>query len=238
MSTLYLVRHGQASFLSVDYDQLSNNGVEQSRKLGAAWAKRNLHLDALYISPQRRHLQTADAMRAAASVNGMDLPEPIVLEHTSEIELHRLFGEAIERVVPMFPDLPNLLMSQADADDAKTARGHVMGIVSSLMDRWSRGEEGFDQVESFDSFSQRIRSALVDLMREQGRGKKVALVTSGGPISQAAQLALQLTPESTVELMAVLYNGSVTEMRYTEDRLSLVGLNTITHLAPDMLTLI
>ena len=32
--TLLLVRHGQASFGAADYDQLSDRGVEQSRRLG------------------------------------------------------------------------------------------------------------------------------------------------------------------------------------------------------------
>ena len=40
MGTLYLVRHGQASFGAANYDQLSPRGLEQSQRLGAYWRAR------------------------------------------------------------------------------------------------------------------------------------------------------------------------------------------------------
>ena len=36
MPVIYLIRHGQASFGKEDYDQLSEPGWEQSRKIGRA----------------------------------------------------------------------------------------------------------------------------------------------------------------------------------------------------------
>ena len=42
MSVLYVVRHGQASFFTDNYDQLSPKGVEQSRLLGKYWKKSGL----------------------------------------------------------------------------------------------------------------------------------------------------------------------------------------------------
>ena len=42
MSTILLVRHGQASFGAADYDNLSPTGHEQSRVLGAALAARGI----------------------------------------------------------------------------------------------------------------------------------------------------------------------------------------------------
>jgi len=35
MGTLYLVRHGQASYGAADYDQLSPRGALQARRLGS-----------------------------------------------------------------------------------------------------------------------------------------------------------------------------------------------------------
>ena len=45
MSSLYLVRHGQASFLADDYDVLSPLGEEQARQLGRYWARIGLRVD-------------------------------------------------------------------------------------------------------------------------------------------------------------------------------------------------
>ncbi|MDZ4123020.1 MAG: phosphoglycerate mutase family protein, partial [Hydrogenophaga sp.] len=47
MGTLYLVRHGQASFGADDYDQLSEMGQRQSRRLGEYWAERGVGFDAV-----------------------------------------------------------------------------------------------------------------------------------------------------------------------------------------------
>ena len=46
MGTLYLVRHGQASFGAEDYDQLSELGARQSERLGQYLADKGLALDA------------------------------------------------------------------------------------------------------------------------------------------------------------------------------------------------
>ena len=45
MSRLFLVRHGQASFLSDDYDRLSPLGLEQSRRLGQHWLQAGIEID-------------------------------------------------------------------------------------------------------------------------------------------------------------------------------------------------
>ena len=46
MGTLYLVRHGQASFGAADYDQLSELGRRQSVRLGEYFANKGLTFDA------------------------------------------------------------------------------------------------------------------------------------------------------------------------------------------------
>ena len=45
MSELYLVRHGQASFGSSDYDQLSEIGFKQSNVFGEFFVSRNIIFD-------------------------------------------------------------------------------------------------------------------------------------------------------------------------------------------------
>ena len=62
MSILYLVRHGQASFASENYDQLSPLGERQARQLGEHWVALGLRFDRVYIGPKQRHLQTQAAV--------------------------------------------------------------------------------------------------------------------------------------------------------------------------------
>ena len=58
MGSLYLVRHGQASFGADDYDQLSERGEAQAVRLGEYWRERGLSFDAVYAGTLKRHQQT------------------------------------------------------------------------------------------------------------------------------------------------------------------------------------
>ena len=69
MGTLYLVRHGQASFGAADYDQLSDLGTRQCRELGRWFRERGVVFEAVLRGTLRRHEQSlaAHAPRAMAS---------------------------------------------------------------------------------------------------------------------------------------------------------------------------
>ncbi len=48
MSRLFLIRHGQASFLSDNYDQLSETGESQAQALGEELTADNIVFDAVF----------------------------------------------------------------------------------------------------------------------------------------------------------------------------------------------
>ena len=54
MGTLYLVRHGQASFGAEDYDQLSALGHRQCVALGQYWRERGMRFDAVLTGSLKR----------------------------------------------------------------------------------------------------------------------------------------------------------------------------------------
>ena len=58
MGTLYLVRHGQASFGADDYDCLSALGERQSRRLGEYFKLRGLQFEAAITGTLKRQQQT------------------------------------------------------------------------------------------------------------------------------------------------------------------------------------
>src|SRR4051794_24521887 len=61
MGQIYLVRHGQASFGSANYDQLSDLGLEQARLLGEWFANSHQQFHCVVTGGLKRHRQTADA---------------------------------------------------------------------------------------------------------------------------------------------------------------------------------
>ena len=58
MSSVHLVRHGQASFGADDYDQLSELGWKQSARLGEYWRERGRTFDRVIMGTLRRHDET------------------------------------------------------------------------------------------------------------------------------------------------------------------------------------
>ena len=61
MSSIHLVRHGQASFGAADYDLLSERGERQARVLGLALASTMPRVGQVVCGDMRRHRQTAEA---------------------------------------------------------------------------------------------------------------------------------------------------------------------------------
>ena len=51
-----MVRHGQASYMSEDYDRLSAIGEEQAIKLGEFWVRHEIRFDACFHGPAQRHV--------------------------------------------------------------------------------------------------------------------------------------------------------------------------------------
>ena len=66
MGTLYLVRHGQASFGAENYDQLSPLGAQQCQQLGRYFLAKGRQFDAVITGTLVRHGQSL-----AAIVDGM-----------------------------------------------------------------------------------------------------------------------------------------------------------------------
>ena len=64
--SLLLVRHGQASAGSDNYDRLSERGWQQSRRLGAWLASTGHDFDAVVLGGMRRHQETFDAIAVCA----------------------------------------------------------------------------------------------------------------------------------------------------------------------------
>src|SRR5690348_13213239 len=66
MGVLMLVRHGQASFGSEDYDVLSSRGVRQSRKAAETLAGYGVQPTTLLHGGMRRQRETAEQMLLGA----------------------------------------------------------------------------------------------------------------------------------------------------------------------------
>jgi broad specificity phosphatase PhoE len=241
VSTLLLIRHGQASYGAADYDHLSPLGKRQAAVLGSFVARAGHRIDAVYAGPLRRQVDTAEELRRAAGDAGLALPPVGVIDELAEYPAFQLLYKLLPRFAADDPDLAPLARGTADGRHELLDRafGHVMGA-------WHRGEisaADHDGLETFEGFVDRVKRGLDAVMRAHGGGQQVAVVTSGGPISVAVKIALGLTPEATMNLGRAIRNASVTEVRWRSKGFtwapgdfSLYGFNHVHHLSDDLVT--
>ena len=76
MSILTVVRHGQASFLADNYDQLSTRGELQARLLGQYWTRRQQRFDRVIYGPCERQIRTGEIAGGILREAGLPWPEP------------------------------------------------------------------------------------------------------------------------------------------------------------------
>ena len=210
MGTLYLVRHGQASFGADDYDQLSPLGQQQSVRLGEYFAAKGLRFDAPLTGTLRRHVQTWAGIREGAG---------LTLEALSWPGLNEFDGDALIATVNPHPmERPN---------SPQDAKKHFRLLRDGLT-QWMNGVVSPKGMPSYPEFAKGVSSAL-DHVRQHHTGN-VLLVSSGGPISTAVGHILGTTPETTIGLNLRIRNSSVTEFAFTPKRHTLVTYNTLPHL--------
>jgi len=211
MGTLYLVRHGQASFGQADYDQLSDLGHRQCVRLGEYFRARGQRFDAVLTGTLRRHSQSL-----AGIAEGLGWqPEPLALPGLNEYD-----SEALIRAIHPGP--------LARPDTPEIYRAHFRLLRDALL-QWIEGRIEPVGMPSYPQFVAGINDAL-DRVRALHHQRQVLLVSSGGPISTAVGQVLGAPAATTIELNLRLRNSSLTEFAFTPKRHMLVTYNTLPHL--------
>ena len=239
MSTLYLVRHGQASFGQANYDKLSETGELQCRLLGEYWVKWGLKIDAIYCGTLERQRRSLFMIREAYERADEDFPEAAELFEFNEYDSARIMTGSIPDLIRDHPEIMELMKKLAPEGkiDLAENKKNFQRVFARVMDLWVSGELNVTGLESWPEFTGRVGRGLDRVMAEQGSGRMVMVMSSGGPISAAVQRAL-LTPDRvSMELGWPIINSSVTEFRYSGDKFSLISFNAVPHLSsPELVT--
>ena len=219
MGTLYLVRHGQASFGAADYDQLSPLGRQQAVRLGQYWRDKGLRFDAVLTGTLRRHAQTYEGI-AEGLQQGDDAPQtwpllelPGLNEYDSLALIRAIHSERLPR-----PDTP------------ERYRQHFRLLCDALA-QWMAGVISPQGMPSWQEFSDGVHGALERVRREHaGPEQNVLLVSSGGPIAAVVGQVLGTSPEVAIALNMRIRNSAVTEFSISPKRLMLQTFNGLAHL--------
>ena len=210
MGTLFLVRHGQASFGTADYDRLSDLGERQCRRLGEYFAARGQRFQAVVRGTLRRQAQSLDALQQGLG----ELPEVQVFPGLNEYD-----SAAVVRAIHPEP-LP--------ADKSPEAYRHHFKVLRQGLAAWMEGRTAPVGMPSYAEFAAGI-VAVLDHVRQQPDGD-VLMVSSGGPISTAIGQVLGMPAAGTIELNLRIRNSAVTEFSFNPKRHVLHTFNTLPHL--------
>ena len=220
MSSILLVRHGQASFGAADYDDLSPTGHEQSRILGAALADRGVTPDLVVAGEMRRHAQTA-----ASLLDGADW--------SAEVSVDAGWNEFDHLQVLGVHDSP-------EAAEGESEKAAFQRWFEEATRRWTTAghDEAYD--ESFGAFTSRVELAMTRLASALPAKGTAVVLTSGGAIAWVvAALLADATPARTdlwLRLNPVSINTGTSTIVRGRRGTTLVAFNAHDHLSPDLLT--
>lgn len=220
MGEIYLIRHGQASFGAQNYDQLSETGISQSRRLGEWMREQGLTFDAVYSGERVRQQDTARLALEAATGTVPELGiEPVF----NELDADRLLQHAIPRLILREPEIAVMLMN------LQSQRDRFRRVFERVVDEWVGGEWEGAGIGNWTRFSEGVIGGLRTLAQRHHAGERIAVFTSGGPITVTLQLLGQRQARGLDWNIA---NTSITRVAFDEQAtLELQEWRVIPHLA-------
>lgn len=223
MGQIYLVRHGQASFGSADYDRLSELGLEQGRLLGEWFRASGKVFSRVVTGDMKRHRQTADAC-----MSSLPASSSLRCEWQTDADLNEYnHHEVLIRHYPAFDDPQEVKRFLTSSPTAKYA---FLEIFQAAMSRWMSGRHDADYQESWPAFRRRCVAALARLTDGAGKSQTTVVFTSGGTIAAICQHVLGIGDRQMAELNWTLVNCAVTKLLYQQARVTLSYLNSYAHL--------
>lgn len=222
MSMLYLVRHGQASAGTEDYDRLSELGQSQAALLGDWWYQQGFAPD---VTAHGTLLRQRDTARLAL--------QPLADEHAPTE--HRGLNEYDHDLI----DSTFGLGAKSDDPETLTFNDYL-----KIMQRWQNGEAGHPnhEAEPWLDFYHRGWQSVKELHALASDRHDHVYFTSGGVIASVVSVILDLDFVHTIDAIWRIRNSSITTLHFDGETARLVDFNTVPHLQvhhdPSLITLI
>lgn len=224
MSTIFFLRHGQASFGKDNYDELSDTGVLQSKLLARFLVETKGRFDAVYTGTLERQRKTADELLQMLGEKGEQVPEVCRMEGLNEYPTENIFRALGPIAVEANPSL------REHIGRLMTDRRSFQKVFEALMSMWASGRYDRAGLVSWNDFTAGVNRAIDEILARDGSGKNVAVFTSGGSISVAVRRTLNLTSDDTMRVAEQIVNSSITRFKSTTDRIMLFTFNEYPHL--------
>jgi broad specificity phosphatase PhoE len=234
VGSIYLIRHGQASFGADDYDVLSPTGFRQAEVLGAHLAQLGLQFDRCIAGSLFRQRHTAQTAMAQLDAAGLIAPALETDQAFNEFD-----AEAVIRALlpAMLPDEPEALEVMRNAAHN---RAEFQRLFALIIGRWLGGEHDTPALQSWLAFVEQVQAGLDRILDSAGPSDRIAVFTSGGTITALLHLITQMPAPQAFELNWQIVNTSLNHLKFRGREVSLASFNSYAHLqlmkAPELIT--
>lgn len=213
MATVYLVRHGQASFGAADYDNLSPVGHRQAEVAGAALRARGVRVDLAVSGTMRRQRDTAAGCLRVAGAAVPTRTDPRWNEYDfADLLIHHAGRERLGK-----------------ADEQPTDVAGFQRALDEALAGWIQAGDDSGAAMTWPAFAGGITAALGELLAETGSGRTAVVFTSGGVIAAACMGLLGFGAPGYIALNRVCVNAGITKIVQGRSGTSLVSFNDHAH---------
>jgi len=243
LSTVYLVRHGQAGTRDA-YDSLSELGQRQARLLGEHFISQGIRFADTYAGALSRQQQTAGQIRAAYTDAEVGFPTVRVDSGWDEFDLGRVYREIAPLLAAEDPEFLREYDEMREqvrvSQGAHGARIHRrwMPCDTKVVEAWVAGRYPYGG-ETWDQFRERVAACRLNMERQESeawqqndaRQENILVVTSATPLAIWTGLSLEIADQRIMRLAGAVYNASYTILRLRKQQLRLFTFNAVPHLA-------
>lgn len=236
MNRLILVRHGQASAFTDNYDRLSDLGRRQAELLGEWWKERGVEAALVFSGPLKRQEGTAEIVGESFRKSWLPFPEPVILEGLKEVDADRIMAY-FNGVREEYPDLERLITAYSASDRPEEKAVIFQEYFEQAMRLWVGGRADAPGIESLSALKDRVIKSLERIMDKPGERGDILVFSSASPVAIMTGNLLKLDDLQTLEMTFRMKNCSVTEFALEIRGPVLNNFNCTDHMPPEMLTL-
>jgi broad specificity phosphatase PhoE len=225
VSTLTLVRHGQAHPFQREAAALTSLGELQAAKLAQFWLRQGVGFDEVSSGTLPRQVRTEEVVGQCFRDAGRPWPAAARDAAWNEYDA----GGVLEHFVPADTHLSELAAEFEKARGSADETRRFQRMFAAAMARWLEDPGEAAGVESWPAFRSRVSGALERAMAGAS-GRRVAIFTSGGPVGFAVHRSLQAPARSFLDVNWRVRNTSITEFVFDRGRFTLDCFNAFPHL--------
>lgn len=226
MALIYLVRHGQADSLGINYDQLTDLGHLQSKRLGEYFLQMRIEFDYTASGTLKRQRETLEGIRNPLQENGFCLPEHSIHDELNEFdgEMWKHIAAVIAKSDPSYKKLLHQYIElQKNADPQ--CRVVFLDVIQRILREWVDG--GHRDIFSFDDYHDKVISILNHIPED---ANSVLLASSATPVAILAGYSLGLEKINYLPLMRSVSNTSYNIFDWKDGVLTPVTINSYPHI--------